>query len=134
MEETAAPGLDARPLGRHMLCDLSGCERLPENPEILLPEMERAARMMGATVVESVFHRFDPWGLSGVVILAESHLAVHTWPEHASACVDLFTCNVEMDPTPGFEHLRRVFAAERWDVTEIRRGRARIGSPLEETC
>jgi len=133
MESPARPRSPGyRPLGRHLLCDLRECRRLPEDPDRLRPEMERAARLMGARVVQSVFHCFEPWGLSGVVVLAESHLAVHTWPEHAVACVDLFTCNAEMDPTPGFDHLREVFGAGAWDVTEIWRGRSRVELPAEE--
>ena len=54
--------------------------------------MTEAAKTAGATVVKTVFHHFSPHGISGVVVIAESHLAVHTWPEHGYASIDIFTC------------------------------------------
>jgi S-adenosylmethionine decarboxylase len=58
-----------------------------------------AARAAGATIVQTVFHKFAPWGISGVVVIAESHLAIHIWPENRYAAIDVFTCgeNVRMD-------------------------------------
>lgn len=63
-----------------------------------------AARVAGATIVDTVFHKFAPWGISGVVVIAESHLAIHTWPEKRYAAVDVFTCgsSVDLDRVVGF--------------------------------
>ncbi|QQL45678.1 adenosylmethionine decarboxylase [Sulfuriroseicoccus oceanibius] len=81
------------PVGRHILLELSGCSaallRSEEQLECLLVEGARAG---GATVVSSHFHGFEPQGVSGVVVIAESHVTIHTWPEHGYAAVDVFTC------------------------------------------
>lgn len=81
-----------RALGQHLLLDLWGVGSLLDDADALRRHLEAAARAGGATVVESRFHRFSPQGVSGVVILAESHLALHTWPENDFAAVDVFTC------------------------------------------
>jgi S-adenosylmethionine decarboxylase proenzyme len=80
-------------LGTHFLADYHGCQALPDCPEDLQRLMVRAAEAIDATIVNASFHEFSPQGLSGVLVIAESHLAVHTWPEHGVACVDLFTCS-----------------------------------------
>ena len=113
-------------LGRHLLGELLGCRKLPETPEALEPMLQRAADLIGATVVAKQFHRFKPWGLSGVMLIEESHISVHTWPEHRCACVDIFTCSEEMDPTPALDYLREAFGAEEIDVQEIPRGRRAV--------
>ena len=115
--------MSAAGLGDHVLIDLYGCA-----PELLsdVPHVERtmttAARAAGATIVKAVFHAFNPVGVSGVVVITESHLAIHTWPEHAFASVDLFTCGASIDAKAGIEVLRRGFRAERVTVKEVQRG------------
>jgi S-adenosylmethionine decarboxylase len=84
-------------LGVHVLLDLHGVEeRRLADAAWLRDALVAAARRGGACVVETTFHRFDPQGVSGVVVLAESHLAVHTWPELGFAAVDVFTCGAEV--------------------------------------
>jgi S-adenosylmethionine decarboxylase len=80
-------------VGAHVLLDLYGvrASRL-DDPDDLRACLEQAARDGGAHVVDGRFSRFEPHGTSGVVILAESHVAVHTWPELSFAAVDVFTC------------------------------------------
>ena len=60
--------------------------------------MLKAAREVGATIIGDSFHRFQPQGISGVVIIAESHLSIHTWPEHLYAAIDIFSCSVAFRP------------------------------------
>jgi len=81
-----------------------------------------AARAAGATIVETVFHKFSPWGISGVVVIAESHLAIHIWPENRYAAIDVFTCgqNVRMDVASAF--LKREFRAGRAVQRRFARG------------
>lgn len=83
-------------LGHQLLLDLSGVAsaRL-DDPQRLRAALVSAASAAGATVVEERFHHFSPHGVSGVVVLAESHLAIHTWPELGTAAVDVFTCGDE---------------------------------------
>lgn len=81
------------PAGRHVLAELTGCPAAVLNdPASLEICFRRCAEDGGATLVSSHFHHFAPQGVSGVVVIAESHLTVHTWPEHGYAAVDVFTC------------------------------------------
>ncbi|MEO1366970.1 MAG: adenosylmethionine decarboxylase [Acidobacteriota bacterium] len=81
------------PLGHQLLLDLAGVARHRlDDLDRLRSVLVEAASSAGATVVEERFHRFEPHGVSGVLILAESHLAIHTWPELGTAAVDVFTC------------------------------------------
>jgi len=81
-------------LGRHILVEYYGCDvNLLNRASAVKEVMEDAARAARATVVESFIHQFSPFGVSGVVVIAESHLTIHTWPERGEAAVDLFTCS-----------------------------------------
>ena len=83
----------APPAGRHVLAELTGCPAVFLNdPAGLEKCFRRCAEEGGATLVSSHFHHFSPQGVSGVVVIAESHITVHTWPEHGYAAVDVFTC------------------------------------------
>ncbi|MCK6552109.1 adenosylmethionine decarboxylase, partial [Myxococcota bacterium] len=80
-------------LGRHELVELYDCDPATLDDEAAIAtHMLAAARAAGATIITERFHKFAPHGVSGVVILAESHLTIHTWPEHGYAALDLFTC------------------------------------------
>lgn len=81
------------PAGRHVLAELTGCPAAVLNDPAGLEKCFRhCAEKGGATLVSSHFHHFSPQGVSGVVVIAESHLTIHTWPEHGYAAVDVFTC------------------------------------------
>ncbi len=111
-------------LGRHLLVEFFDCDSQLLNAIGQVEEaMNAAARRAGATIVQSVFHRFEPHGVSGVVVIAESHLAIHTWPEYGYAAVDLFTCGVSVDPWVAFEVLKEAFRAGSWETREMARGR-----------
>ena len=101
-------------LGTQVVLDLYECEtgHLDDMAWVKKTLVE-AARAAGATVVETVFHKFAPCGISGVVVIAESHLAIHIWPEHRYAAVDVFTCgdNVQMDVATAL--LAREFRSKR---------------------
>jgi len=110
-------------LGRHVLVEFYGCDRDRLNSvELIENSMKEAALNSGATIVESVFHLFSPHGVSGVVVIAESHLAIHTWPEYQYAAVDLFTCGDSVDPWVAFEYLKEALKAETMFTMEMRRG------------
>ena len=110
-------------LGRHLLVELFSCdEEVLDNLEKIEAFMMVAARVSGATIVESVFHRFQPHGISGVVVIAESHLAIHTWPEHGYAAVDFFTCGADVDYWTAHDFLKEAFAAGDSEVRELLRG------------
>ncbi|WP_022850092.1 adenosylmethionine decarboxylase [Limisalsivibrio acetivorans] len=110
-------------LGRHILVELYGCEEdILSNTKLIQQEMENAADIAGATRVGSNFHTFSPYGVSGVVVIAESHLTIHTWPELGYAALDLFTCGDSVNPWTAFEHLEKVFKAYKVQTQEIKRG------------
>lgn len=112
-------------LGTHVLIDLYGCDPLRlKGVEGVERSMVAAAKAAGATVVQTVFHQFSPYGVSGVVVLAESHLAIHTWPEHRFAAVDLFTCNPAIDADAAIAVLRAAFSSGRHTASVQRRGAA----------
>lgn len=84
--------------------------------------MLTAAKASSTRVINHLFHRFSPSGISGVIVIAESHLAIHTWPEHKFASVDIYTCGTEVDPWKAYKYLIKQFKTEQVQVMEIRRG------------
>ncbi len=85
-------------LGRHLIVELWDADpHLLDNAQALEQLLLQAARAANATVIQSVFHRFSPYGVSGVVVIAESHLTIHTWPEYRYAAIDIFTCGPKMN-------------------------------------
>ncbi|MBU1077943.1 MAG: adenosylmethionine decarboxylase [Spirochaetes bacterium] len=110
-------------LGRHVLVEYFDCDSESLNDiNYIRDAMLTAAEKSGATVVNDVFHLFNPHGVSGVVVIAESHLAIHTWPEYNFAAVDLFTCGTEVDPWIAFEFLKEKFKAGNHVTMEMKRG------------
>jgi S-adenosylmethionine decarboxylase len=115
-------------LGRHVLAELYGCafESL-DDLEQVQKYMKDAALAAGAEIRECVFHKFSPQGVSGVVVISESHLAIHTWPELGYAAVDVFTCGEKVDPWDACKYLKDKFQAEYMTANEIKRGIMEIG-------
>jgi S-adenosylmethionine decarboxylase proenzyme len=85
---------------------------------------------MGATVIGAHFHTFSPHGVSGVVVIAESHLTIHTWPEHGYAAVDIFSCG-DLNLDAGIEFICHSFAAKRTETKVVERGLG-LGAPVKE--
>ncbi len=112
-----------RALGKHLLAELFGCdEGLLNDKEAIEKIMNDSALVSGATVVGSVFHLFNPHGISGVVVIAESHFAIHTWPEFRYAAVDIFTCGEDVDPWEALNYIKKELRAESTSMVEIKRG------------
>jgi len=110
-------------LGRHIVCEFSGCDpMLLSDVDGIQTMMIVAAKAARATVMESAFHRFEPQGVSGTVILAESHLSIHTWPEKGYAAMDFYTCGDHTDPWLACEVASRALDATSVLTTEIKRG------------
>lgn len=109
-------------LGRHVLIEFYECSHVAlNNPEFIEGVLLTAARVAGATIVGKIFHHYNPHGVTGVVVIAESHFSIHTWPEYGYAAVDLFTCG-DVDPWKAFTYLEQALSARRSSQTEIRRG------------
>ncbi|MDD5287899.1 MAG: adenosylmethionine decarboxylase [Dehalococcoidales bacterium] len=91
-------------LGKHLLLELNDCDRtLLNDIDVIKDIMLAAAKASGATVLGESFHQFSPQGVSGVIIIAESHLSIHTWPEHGYAGADIFTCGTTVKPEKAAE-------------------------------
>ncbi len=112
------------PFGKHILAEYFECDCTYLDSEQAIREvMLEAASASGATIVGNIFHHFSPQGVTGVVVIAESHLAIHTWPEFRYASVDLFTCGSHLDPWVGFEYLKERLQSRKWMSKEIIRGK-----------
>jgi S-adenosylmethionine decarboxylase proenzyme len=110
-------------LGRQILVELYDCSNSKINDvEFINDIMIEATRKSGATIVSHDFHKFSPFGVSGVVVIAESHVTIHTWPEYGYAAVDIFTCGETIDPWFIQEYLREAFESENVSSMEMKRG------------
>ena len=110
-------------LGRQILIEFYDCqsEILTDRNQIRQYMLEAACHA-GATVISDTFHHFKPYGISGVVVIAESHISIHTWPEHRYAAVDVFTCGDSVDPWGVPRYLHEKLQAENVSSMEIKRG------------
>jgi len=109
-------------LGRHLIADFFGCDpRVTNHEPAIRRALVAATRKSGATIIGEVFHSFAPQGVTGTVVIAESHVSVHTWPEHGYVSVDIFTCG-GLDPRPAFVHLQKALKAREYRTLELVRG------------
>ncbi len=110
-------------LGSHILIEAYDCDpEILDDIKVVEETMVNAALRAGAEVREVAFHKFSPQGVSGVVVISESHLSVHTWPEFGYAAVDVFTCGDTVDPIVAVDHIRDRFKARRALTSEVKRG------------
>ncbi len=110
-------------LGRHILVELHDCDREALNDlDFIREAMLKAAIDCGAVVLGESFHRFSPQGVSGVVVIAESHISIHTWPEHGYAAADVFTCGTSVNPEIAANVLIEKLKSKNHTLTEIKRG------------
>ena len=110
-------------LGTHIVCELSGCNAaLLTDVDAVAEMMEQAALEANATPITKAFHRFQPQGVSGVVVIQESHLSIHTWPETGYAAMDFYTCGDHTDPWLACEFAADTLLAKSMLTTEFKRG------------
>ena len=118
-------------LGTHLLVELQGCNsKLLNDLKKVEDILVAAAKEANATVIESRFHKFSPFGISGVVVIAESHLSIHTWPEYGYAAADVFTCGDVLQPQVAIHYLIEKFQSTNPSVVEVKRGLLSNGSKL----
>ena len=110
-------------VGHHHFADYYGCSFEDLNDAVSLRALllDAVARS-GATILSDHFEIFDPHGVTGVIVVAESHVALHTWPEHGFLAMDYFTCSARLDVRLTFETIAQALHAERFDVREVVRG------------
>ncbi|MCI5065040.1 adenosylmethionine decarboxylase [bacterium] len=112
-----------QPLGRHTLVEYIEADReILSAASLLEPILLEAVRVCGATYIAHQVNQFEPYGASGVVLIAESHLSFHSWPEHGYMAMDLFTCSLEMDPTAAIQYVAERIRAARFTSQVITRG------------
>ena len=111
-------------VGKHLILELKGCDRKRlSDRDFLKDTLLSACRVAGATILSESFHSFPPYGgVSGVVIIAESHFSVHTWPEYCYAAIDIFTCGNNLRPEKAVELLVRELQSRDHSILELNRG------------
>src|SRR4051795_6967113 len=120
-------------LGRHLLIEFYGCEiNIINNKDLIREALLEASERANATIVAEVFHTFSPHGVSGVVVIAESHVAIHTWPERGYAAVDIFSCGTRLDHDAIRDCIAQGLRAREVETRELTRGH-RVGVALFNT-
>jgi S-adenosylmethionine decarboxylase len=109
-------------LGQHVIIEFWGCNAGINDADLMRAAMIEAVRAANATLLDINVHTFSPHGVTGVAVLSESHLSVHSWPEYGYLAADVFTCGADTDPAAAVEVLRRHFKPRRVELKELRRG------------
>ena len=129
------------PVGKHLILDLWECDVKSLNSVTFVKNLiTAAAQKVKATVIDVVCHRFNPTGVTGVVVLAESHISIHTWPERAYAAVDIFTCGDTIDPQGAASYLAERLCAKNYSMLLVERGTLNVVKeiiwthPARNTC
>jgi S-adenosylmethionine decarboxylase proenzyme len=115
--------------GVHLIGDLYQCKAgkdLMIDAELLKPACLELCRNAGLQVVGDTFYQFESAGVTGCVLLAESHVAIHTWPEYSSVTIDVYVCNYNMDNSKKahrvFDGIVQLFAPDDARTQNVRRG------------
>lgn len=134
MDNDAVSARSGYAIGRHMIADFNGCAYdAIATEEAVRTALLKAAEKSGATVVSDSFRYFSPHGVSGFVIISESHFSVHTWPEYSYAAIDIFTCGDSVDFNTAIRTLESEFKAQSVEITaDLFRG-VGIGAAFENT-
>lgn len=110
-------------MGRHVIAELWECNKDKLNDMNLIEQVfVNAALKAGAEVREVAFHKFAPCGVSGVVIISESHLTIHSFPEHGYASIDVYTCGDTINPNVAAEFIAEALEAKKSEKAELPRG------------
>lgn len=110
-------------LGKHLIIELFQCDStLLNDVKTLEHHLLAAVQLSGATAIQPFFHQFSPHGITGVVVVAESHFSLHTWPEYGYCAVDIFTCGDTVNGHVALDYLKENLGAANASVMEIKRG------------
>jgi len=112
-------------LGIHLIAEFWG-GRITEDSRKLEKILKLAAEKAGNTPLEFSFHKFNPHGMTGVLLLAESHLSFHSWPEHNFIAIDIFTCGPKTFPEKALEILKKEIKPKKIEVKIVKRGRINV--------
>ena len=110
-------------LGIHLMLELKGCNKeLLDDLPFIKTAMVEAAEEVGAHIIGESFHHFDPQGVTGILAISESHICIHTWPEHGYALADVFTCGTSFEPRRAAQILIERLESKEPSLTELKRG------------
>ena len=111
------------PIGMHVILDLYECEEeYLDNINKIEEVLTRAAKVANSTILDKHFRKFNPQGVTGMIIVAESHISIHTWPEYKYAAVDVYTCGSHTFPVKASEYIIKELKCKRPTITKIDRG------------
>jgi len=120
-------------LGHQTLLELYACKHeLLNDQEYIQKTLIQSAQVANATIVKEYFHQFSPYGISGTLVITESHINIHTWPEHNFVAIDFFTCDLEMKVQDACRFLTEKFEAKEHKVHDHPRGSREIIQKLRE--
>ena len=114
--------MQAEMVGKHCILELYGCEQSKLNDEAFVrTSVNSASKIAGATLLNMITHTFEPQGVTGLALLAESHISIHTWPESKYAAIDVFTCGEQTMPEKACKFLAKEFCAEKYSLESFSR-------------
>jgi len=120
-------------VGRQVILDLHKCSTQHfDDIAWVRTTLTEAAKRAHATIIDVLFHKFSPYGISGVVVIAESHLAIHTWPEKGYAAIDIFTCGPTLTLHKAVAYLIDAFQSGNPKLSEVSRGGGELGSVMPQ--
>tara|TARA_Y100000768_G_scaffold101895_1_gene74449 strand:- start:142 stop:471 length:330 start_codon:yes stop_codon:yes gene_type:complete len=95
---------------KHILFELRGCpSELLDDVEFVVLSLQVSSVHANSELIDINFHKFEPQGVTGLALLADSHISIHTWPEKGLAMCDIFTCGVDSTPELAVEYLSKQF-------------------------
>jgi len=109
------------PIINEMLVDMYGCERGLDDEKLLCETLEKAAENAGSRIIRRIVQRFSPHGISVILILAETHISIHTWPEYGYAALDIFICGEGKDPEAAWTIIKEALQPKDFRIKRIKR-------------
>jgi S-adenosylmethionine decarboxylase len=116
----------------HAVFDITGCQHADAAPETIMTAMRHAAGLLGCTIRAQVIEPFQPHGATCVLVLAESHITVSTWPEHQLTHIDVFTCRADSSPIHAIQPILDVVAGQVAHAQNVPRIQPGSVLPLEK--
>lgn len=106
---------------RELLVDLYGCKGNLDSVEFLTDVLKAAAKKMGSKIIKTTSHKFSPTGTTVIIILAETHISIHTWPEHKYAALDVFICSEDVNPEIGWQAVKDALEPSSFAIHKLTR-------------
>ncbi len=108
--------------GKHYVVEFIGCDPSKlKRVQDIKPILLKAAKVSQATVIKYFFHQYKPYGVTGIILIAESHFSIHTWPEDAYVAFDILTCG-KMFPLKAIEYIQESLASQKVKIKVLSRG------------